>query len=41
MSYSQFLSKGAGEGTPPFWIVVIALIVIVGVAFLVSRARRR
>ncbi|MFD7702778.1 hypothetical protein [Streptomyces caelestis] len=41
MSYGQFLAKGAGEGTPPFWIIVIVLIVIVGVAFLVSKARKR
>ncbi|GAA3903253.1 hypothetical protein GCM10022244_11840 [Streptomyces gulbargensis] len=41
MSYGQFLAKGAGEGTPPFWIIAIALVVIVGVAFLVSKARKR
>ncbi|MGW2303789.1 hypothetical protein [Streptomyces sp. NPDC001809] len=41
MSYSQFLAKGAGEGTPPFWIIAIVLVVIVGVAFLVSKARKR
>lgn len=36
-----FLAKGAGEGTPPFWIIAIALVVIVGVAFLMSKARKR
>jgi hypothetical protein len=41
MSYGQFLTRGAGEGTPPFWIIVIALVVIVGVAFLVSKVRKR
>jgi hypothetical protein len=40
MSYGQFLAKGAGEGTPPFWIIAVALVLIVGVAFLVSRARK-
>ncbi|GGY10878.1 hypothetical protein [Streptomyces minutiscleroticus] len=41
MSYGRFLTKGAGEGTPAFWLVVIALVVIVGAAFLVSKARKR
>jgi hypothetical protein len=41
MPYGQFLTKGAGEGTPPFWIIIIALVVIVGVAFLVSKVRKR
>jgi hypothetical protein len=41
MSYGQFLAKGTGEGTPPFWIIAIALVVIVGVAFLVSKARNK
>ncbi|GGV70218.1 hypothetical protein [Streptomyces pilosus] len=41
MSYGLWLAKGAGEGTPPFWIVVVALIAIVGVAYLVSKARKR
>ncbi|WP_327235985.1 hypothetical protein OG349_20535 [Streptomyces sp. NBC_01317] len=41
MSYGQFLAKGAGEGTPPFWVIAIAVVVIVGVAFLASRARKR
>ncbi|CAH9419699.1 MULTISPECIES: hypothetical protein [Streptomyces] len=35
------LAKGAGQGTPPFWMMAIILIVIVGVAFLVSKARKR
>ncbi|MFJ2923438.1 hypothetical protein ACIPIU_00215 [Streptomyces massasporeus] len=39
MSYGQLLAKGAREGTPPFWIIAIALVVIVGVAFLVSKTR--
>jgi hypothetical protein len=30
-----------GQGTPPFWIIAVVLIVIVGVAFLVSRTRKR
>ncbi|GGQ70841.1 hypothetical protein GCM10010280_16780 [Streptomyces pilosus] len=41
VSYGLWLAKGAGEGTPPFWIVVVALIAIVGVAYLVSKARKR
>ncbi|MFF9147456.1 hypothetical protein ACF1BN_21625 [Streptomyces sp. NPDC014861] len=41
MSHMQLLAKGAGQGSPPFWIIAIALIVIVGAAFLVTRARRR
>ncbi|MFF8833650.1 hypothetical protein [Streptomyces sp. NPDC015131] len=41
MVYGQFLAKGAGEGTPPFWIIALALIAVVGVAFLVSKARKR
>ncbi|CAL9328897.1 hypothetical protein SUDANB58_00028 [Streptomyces sp. enrichment culture] len=41
MSYGQSLAKGAGEGTPSFWIIVVALVAIVGVAFLVSKARKR
>ncbi len=41
MSYAQFLAKGAGEGTPPFWIIAVALVVIVGVAFLVSKVRKK
>ncbi len=35
------LAKGAGQGTPSFWMIAIILIVIVGVAFLVSKARKR
>lgn len=41
MSYGQLLAKGAGEGTPPFWMIAIAVVVIVGVAFLASRGRKR
>lgn len=41
MSYMQHLAKGAGQGSPPFWIIAIGLIVLVGVVFLLSRARRR
>jgi LPXTG-motif cell wall-anchored protein len=41
MSHMQLLAKGAGQGTPPSWIIAIGVIVIVGVAFLVTRARRR
>ncbi|MET9444130.1 hypothetical protein [Streptomyces sp. NPDC006610] len=41
MSYGQILAKGAGEGTPPFWIIAVALVLIVGVAFLVSKARKK
>lgn len=41
MSHMQLLAKGAGQGSPPFWIIAIVLIVIVGMAFLVTRARRR
>ncbi|MER5294796.1 hypothetical protein ABT382_22380 [Streptomyces pharetrae] len=41
MSYGRLLAKGAGESTPPFWIIAIALVVIVGVAFVVSKARKR
>lgn len=41
MSHMQHLAKGAGQGSLPFWIIAIGLIVIVGVAFLWSRARRR
>ncbi|MEU1043512.1 hypothetical protein [Streptomyces sp. NPDC005907] len=41
MSHAQLLAKGAGEGTPSFWIIAIVLVVIVGVAFLISKARRR
>ncbi|MFF7489454.1 hypothetical protein ACH4MW_37380 [Streptomyces luteogriseus] len=41
MSYGEFLAKGAGEGTPPFWIIAIALVVIVGMVFLVSKARNK
>jgi LPXTG-motif cell wall-anchored protein len=41
MSYGQVLAKGAGEGTPSFWIVAIALTVVVGLALLVSKARKR
>jgi hypothetical protein len=37
----QLLAKGAGEGSPPFWIIAIVAIVLVGAAFLVARARRR
>ncbi|WP_272925662.1 hypothetical protein [Streptomyces sp. SID3212] len=40
MAFSQLLAKGAGEGTPPFWIVAIALILVVGVVFLVSKVRK-
>jgi LPXTG-motif cell wall-anchored protein len=41
MSHDQLLAKGAGEGTPPFWIIAVGLVVIVGVAFLVGKARKR
>jgi hypothetical protein len=41
MSHLQLLAKGAGQGSPSFWTIAIALFVIVGVAFLVTRARRR
>lgn len=41
MSYGQVLAKGAGEGTPPVWIVAIALVMFVGIAFLVSKARKK
>lgn len=41
MTHGLFLAKGAGHGTPAFWIIAIILIIIVGVAFLVSRARKR
>ncbi|WP_448319410.1 hypothetical protein [Streptomyces sp. CO7] len=41
MFHEQVLAKGAGQGTPPFWIVVVALVVVVGVAFLVSKTRKR
>lgn len=41
MSYIQHLAKGAGQGSPPFWIIAIGLIVLVGVVFLLSRARRK
>ncbi|MFF7280605.1 hypothetical protein [Streptomyces griseorubiginosus] len=41
MSHPQLLAKGAGDGTPPFWIIAVALVVIVGVAFLVSKARKK
>ncbi|CAL9625452.1 hypothetical protein SUDANB58_05933 (plasmid) [Streptomyces sp. enrichment culture] len=40
MPYGQFLAKGAGEDTPPFWITT-TLIVTVGVAFPGSKARKR
>lgn len=39
--YMQHLAKGAGQGAPPFWMIAVGLIVIVGVALLLSRARRR
>ncbi|MEU5132484.1 hypothetical protein [Streptomyces californicus] len=41
MEHAQFLAKGAGQGAPAFWIVAVALVVIVGAAFLVSRVRKR
>lgn len=41
MPHVQLLAKGAGEGTPPFWIIAVALVAIVGVAFLVGKARKR
>ncbi|MFJ6699351.1 hypothetical protein ACIQM4_25170 [Streptomyces sp. NPDC091272] len=41
MSHMLFFAKGAGQGSPPFWIIAIVLIVIVGAAFLVAKARRR
>lgn len=41
MSHMLHLAKGAGQGSPPFWIIAIGLIVIVGMAFLLTRARRR
>ncbi|MFH9015407.1 hypothetical protein ACH4C6_29065 [Streptomyces sp. NPDC017943] len=41
MLHGQFLAKGAGEGTPAFWLIAVALVVVVGVAFLVSRARNK
>ncbi len=41
MSYAQLLAKGAGQGSPPFWIIVIVLTVIVAGAFFVEKARRR
>ncbi len=37
----QHLAKGAGQGAPPFWMIAIGLIVIVGVALLLRRARSR
>lgn len=42
MEHAQFLARGAGQGAPAFWIVAVALVVvIVGAAFLVSRVRKR
>lgn len=41
MSHMQLLAKGAGHGTPPFWIIAIVLIVIVAGAFVVTKARKR
>ncbi len=35
------LAKGAGQGTPPFWMMAIILIAIIGAALSVSKARRR
>ncbi|WP_331446634.1 hypothetical protein [Streptomyces xanthochromogenes] len=39
--HGLILAKGAGHGTPSFWIIAIVLIVIVGVAFLMSKARKK
>lgn len=41
MSYGRFLAKGAGEGTPPFRIVAVALAAVAAVAFLVSGVRKK
>ncbi|MEW1611442.1 MULTISPECIES: hypothetical protein [unclassified Streptomyces] len=41
MWQNDFLAKGAGQGTPSFWIIAVILIVIVGIAFLVSKARKK
>ncbi len=41
MNHGLFLAKGAAHGTPHVWIIAIILIIIVGVAFLVSKARKR
>ncbi|GHG24067.1 hypothetical protein GCM10017667_69540 [Streptomyces filamentosus] len=41
MSHVQLLAKGAGQGSPPFWIIAIVLIAIVGGAFFMTKVRRR
>lgn len=38
---TSVLARGAAPSSPPFWLVAIILVALVGGAFLVTRFRKR
>ncbi|WP_411104898.1 hypothetical protein [Streptomyces sp. cmx-4-9] len=38
---SETLARGAAPSSPPFWLIALVVVAIVGGAFLFTRLRRR